>query len=233
MRGKQKVENGGVRRAVVTFVMRGILDTICKIDCREYVEALKKNKPMLVAFNHINFLEVPILVVYSYPLPVTGLVKSETWKNPVFAFIFNTYRAIPIDRGGAIAKAFKRVYRAIEKGYFMCVAPEGTRSKNGVLKRGKAGIIELAIDADVPILPVAHHGGENIWKNIRHFRRTPLCFKAGRPFRIKFEGRPDKNEREIITTEVMGQMARLLPPNMRGVYAEQAECETKYLDFIE
>jgi 1-acyl-sn-glycerol-3-phosphate acyltransferase len=212
--------------------MKGILDTICKIDCREYVEALKKNKPMLVAFNHINFLEVPILVAHSYPLLVTGLVKSETWDNPIFAFIFNSYRAIPIDRGGVIAKAFKRVCRAIEKGYFMCVAPEGTRSKNGVLRRGRAGIIQLALDADVPILPVVHYGGENIWKNIMHLRRTPVCFKAGRPFRIKCEGRPGREEREEITAEMMGQMARLLPPPMRGIYAEQAERETKYLDFI-
>jgi 1-acyl-sn-glycerol-3-phosphate acyltransferase len=223
----------GFRRAAVTFVMKGILDTICKIDCREYVEALKKTKPMLVAFNHVNFHEAPILVVHSYPLLVTGLVKSETWDNPVFAFIFNTYRAVPIDRGGAFTKAFKRACRAIENGYFMCVAPEGTRSKNGVLGRGKAGIIELALNADVPILPVAHHGGENIWKNIRHLRRTPFCFKAGRPFRIRFEGRPDREEREKIIAEVMGRMALLLPPQMRGIYAEQAERECKYLDFLE
>jgi 1-acyl-sn-glycerol-3-phosphate acyltransferase len=222
----------GFRRAAVTFLMRRVLDTICKIDCREYVEALQKNKPMLVVFNHINFLEVPILVVYSYPLLVSGLVKAETWNSPLFALIFNTYRAIPIDRHGAFTKAFKRVCGAIEKGYFMCVAPEGTRSKSGVLRRGKAGIIELALEAGVPILPVAHHGGENIWKNIRHLRRTPFCFRAGKPFRIRFEGRPGREEREEITGEVMGQMARLLPPTMRGVYAEQAERECKYLDFL-
>jgi 1-acyl-sn-glycerol-3-phosphate acyltransferase len=187
---------------------------------------------MLVAFNHINFLEVPILVAHSYPLLVTGLVKEETWDNPIFSFIFNTYRAIPIDRRGAFTKAFRRVFRAIEQDYFVCIAPEGTRSKNGVLGRGKAGIIQLALDADVPILPVAHYGGENIWKNIKHLRRTPVCFKAGRPFRIKCEGKPGREERDEITAEMMGQMAKLLPQNMRGIYAEQAERETKHLDFI-
>jgi 1-acyl-sn-glycerol-3-phosphate acyltransferase len=212
--------------------MKGILSVICKIDCREFIEALKNNKPMLVIFNHINFLEVPILVTHSYPIYVSGLVKSETWNNPVFSFIFNTYKAIPIDRKGAFSDSFKKVIDALEKGYFMCVAPEGTRSKDGVLGKGKAGIIQLALEANVPILPVAHHGGQNIWNNMRRLRRTPFCFKAGRPFRINCEGRPGKEERDKIMTEVMAQMARLLPEQMRGEYAQQANNDCKYLEFI-
>jgi len=221
------------RRAVVSFFLRGLLNIICKIDCREFVEALSRNKPLLVIFNHINFLEVPILVAHSYPLKVTGIVKTETWKNPIFAFLFNTYRAIPIDRHGAFTEAFRRVRDAIDSGFYMCIAPEGTRSKNGVLGKGKPGVIQLAIDADVPILPVAHHGGENIWKNLKSLKRTPFYFKAGHPFRIKFQGRPGREEREEIMKEVMGQMARLLPQQMRGEYASQTDCECKYLDFIQ
>ena len=113
----------------------------------------------------------------------------------------------------------------------MCIAPEGTRSKDGVLGKGKAGIIQLAIEANVPILPVAHHGGENIWKNIRRFRRTPFCFKAGRPFRIKVDSMPGHEEREQIMTEVMSQIACLLPERMRGIYSQNAQNECKYLEF--
>ena len=222
----------GFRRFAVTYVLKGILNTLCKIDCREYVKALNKNKPMFIIFNHINFLEVPLMVVTGYPLYITGLAKAETWNNFLFAFIFNTYRAISIDRGGAFAGAFRRIHKALKEGYFMCIAPEGTRSKNGVLGRGKAGIVQLALDTDTPILPAAHFGGENIWKNIKRFRRTPFKLKAGRPFKIKFDGKPDREEREEILGEVMGQMARLLPPEMRGAYAEQAELECKYLEFL-
>jgi 1-acyl-sn-glycerol-3-phosphate acyltransferase len=212
--------------------MKGILSVICKIDCREFITALKNNKPMLVIFNHINFLEVPILVTHSYPIYVSGLVKSETWNNPVFSFIFNTYKAIPIDRKGAFSESFKKVLEAVKNGYFMCVSPEGTRSKDGVLGKGKPGIIQLALEANVPILPVAHFGGENIWKNMRRLRRTPFCFKAGRPFRINCEGLPGKEEREKIMTEVMAQMARLLPERMRGEYAQMTDNECKYLEFV-
>jgi len=220
------------RRAVVSFFMKGVLNIICKIDCREFVEALSKNKPLLVVFNHINFLEVPVLVAHSYPIKVTGIVKTETWKNPFFAFLFNTYKAVPIDRSGAFTESFRKVREMLDDGFYMCIAPEGTRSKNGVLGKGKAGVVQLALDADVPILPVAHHGGECVWNNMKRFKRTPLSFKAGRPFKIKFNGKPGKEDREEILTEVMSQMARLLPESMRGVYSPCVERECKYLDFI-
>jgi len=220
------------RRAAVSFFLKSVLNIICKIDCRDYIKALSENKPLLVIFNHVNFLEVPILIAHSYPLKVTGMAKTETWDNPFFAFLFNTYKAVPIDRHGAFQESFKKVRDAINNGFHMCVAPEGTRSKDGVLKKGKAGVVQLAVDAGLPILPVAHHGGENVWKNMKRFKRTPFCLKAGRPFRIKFDGRPGRKEREEILTEVMGQMARLLPEGMRGIYSGQAERECKYLDFI-
>jgi len=222
-----------IRRPVVNLFLKIFLSIICKIECKEYVEALSKNKPLIVVFNHINFLEVPILVTHSYPLHVTGLVKSETWKNPIFAFIFNTYKAIPIDRRGAFSDSFKQVKQMIDNGFYMCISPEGTRSKNGVLGRGKAGIVLLALEAGVPILPVAHYGGENIWQNVRRLKRTKFNFKAGKPFRIKFDGVPCKEERESITTEVMGQIAKLLPEEMRGIYSEQASLQDcKYLEYI-
>ena len=221
-----------IRKPVVTCVVKAILSVLCKIDSKEYVQALSCNKPLLVIFNHINFLEIPILVTQCYPIMISGLVKSETWKNPVMAFLFNTYKAVPINRSGAFAEAFKQVLDAVERGVYMLISPEGTRSKDGVLGRGKPGIIQLAMESGIPILPVAHHGGENIWRNIRRFRRTSFAIRAGRPFRIKFDGKPGKEERELILTEVMMQIAVLLPEQLRGIYSECAQSEFKYLDFI-
>jgi 1-acyl-sn-glycerol-3-phosphate acyltransferase len=221
-----------MRRAVVNRIIKGVFDTLCDIDSREFVETLAHIPPVIVAVNHINFLEVPILVAHSYPVLLTGLVKSETWNNPIMSFLFNTYKAIPIDRAGAYQDSFRRVREAIEEGFFVCMAPEGTRSRNGVLGRGKAGIIQLALYTGAPILPVVHFGGERIWDNIRRFRRTPFCFKVGRPFRFKCESRPGKTTRELMLAELMGQMARLLPEDMRGIYAEQARRESRYLEFI-
>jgi 1-acyl-sn-glycerol-3-phosphate acyltransferase len=233
-----------IRRAVVTQVLRGILGTICKLDTREYEEALRGTDcggdgegtaytgPMIVAINHINFLEVPMLVAWSYPQQLTGLVKEETWKNPFMAFLLDTYKAIPINREGSYLQTFRQVRETLAQGAHVCVAPEGTRSGTGVLGRGKAGIVQLAMITGAPILPVVHFGGEKIWDNIRHFRRTPFCFRVGRPFRFKCQGRPGKAEREVMLEELMGQMAAMLPETMRGEYAERALQKSEYLEFI-
>jgi 1-acyl-sn-glycerol-3-phosphate acyltransferase len=221
------------QRAVTNKLLKGILDTICTIDSKEYFETLSKSKPMIIAVNHINFLEVPILVTHSYPLFVTGLVKSETWNNPLLVSLLNTYKAIPIRRKGSYNEAFTQVKKAIDEGSFVVIAPEGTRSKNGILQKAKAGIVQFALHNDIPILPLAHFGGEHVWENMKHFKRTPFTFKTGRPFRINFDGNAGRAEREAILNEVMGQVARLLPEEMRGYYLQQSEQETHYLEFID
>ncbi|MDR2900129.1 MAG: 1-acyl-sn-glycerol-3-phosphate acyltransferase [Treponema sp.] len=222
------------RRAAVNKVLKGILDTICKIDSREYLETLSNSKPLIVAINHINFLEVPILVTHSYPLHLTGVVKSETWNNPLFAFLFNTYKAIPIDRNGSFAKAFAQVKKTLDQGFFVVIAPEGTRSSNGVMQKGKAGIVQLALQTGAAILPVAHYGGQNVWENMKHFKRTPFKLNVGCPFKLTCNEMPGHKERDEVLGEVMGQVARLLPEEMRGYYTEQAKFEEyKYLEFIE
>jgi len=221
-----------IRRPIVSYILKAIFNCLCKIDCKEFIETLKNNKPMIIACNHINFLEIPVVVSECYPLKITGLAKVETWNNAFFAFIFSTYKAVPINRRGAFSESIKKMKDMIEKGFFMCISPEGTRSKNGLLGKARAGIVQIALETDMPILPLAHHGGENIWKNLKRFRRTPFVVKTGNPFRIKFDGRPDKEEREKILAEVMGQVAKLLPEHMRGYYSEQANLESKYLDFM-
>jgi 1-acyl-sn-glycerol-3-phosphate acyltransferase len=148
------------------------------------------------------------------------------------AFLFDTYKAIPIDRRGSYMEAFRHVRDALAQGFFVVIAPEGSRSKNGVLRKGKAGVVQLSLVTGVPVLPVVHFGGEKIWDNLRHFKRTPFRFRVGRPFRFKCEGRPDRKVREAMLSELMGQMAALLPENMRGFYAEQARQECKYLEFL-
>jgi len=222
----------GFRRAAVNFILKSILNFVCKIDTSAVYEALSKIKPMFVVFNHVNFIDSPILVTQCYPLRLTGLAKAETWNNPIFGFIFSTYKAVSIDRNGAFSDSFQKVGKAIRNGNFVCIAPEGTRSKTGVLQQGKAGIVQLALETDTPIIPVAHYGSENIWKNIRKLNRTPVKFMAGKPFKIKFNGRPAKSEREEIISEIMGQIALLLPKEKRGMYARQAEQECKYLEFL-
>jgi 1-acyl-sn-glycerol-3-phosphate acyltransferase len=236
------------RWIAVNRILQGILGAICKIDARDYRRALEKletgtgdfatdqrsnySGPVILAINHINFLEVPLLASYGYPQRVTGLAKEETWKNPVIGFLADTYSAIPLDRDGSYNETFRRVREVMEQGSFMIVAPEGSRSRTGVLQKGKGGIVQLALATGAPVLPVVHFGGEKIWENMKHLKRTSLCIKVGRPVRFKCDGRPGKTVRAQMTDEMMGQLAALLPEEMRGEYAEQALRESEYLEFL-
>jgi 1-acyl-sn-glycerol-3-phosphate acyltransferase len=234
-----------LRRCLVSAGLRGILRILCKADLSDYISALDRLRdagygsdaespypaPILV-FNHINFLEVPMLVAFAWPRLVTGLVQSKAWKNAFMAFLFDSYAAIPIDREGSYFQTFRQVHNALKGGFFVAIAPEGTRSGTGVLGRGKAGVVQLALVSGAPILPLGHFGGQHFWQNLKGFRRTPFRFNVGRPFRFKCEGRPGKTEQEEMLTELMGQIAALLPEELRGAYAEEAGKPTRYLDFL-
>jgi 1-acyl-sn-glycerol-3-phosphate acyltransferase len=224
-----------IRLALTDKLLKFVLFMICSIDKKTYKKVLSNIEPMIIIMNHINFLEVPIFVTQCYPILCTGLAKQETWNNPLLSYIFNSYKAIPIDRKGSYREIFKKIREeVIDNGKFVLIAPEGTRSIDGILREGKAGIVQLAIDTGLPIIPIAHYGGENVWKNMKHLKRTRIKLNPGRPFRIKLEnGRPKREEREIILKEVMIQIARLLPERQRGVYADQIDMECKHLEFMD
>jgi 1-acyl-sn-glycerol-3-phosphate acyltransferase len=235
-----------MRRITVSPVLKGLLSALCKIDIHEYLAALDEQKAkygndcFIIAINHINFLEVPILVAFSHPRKVTGLVQQKAWGNPVMAFIFNTYDAIPLNREGAYLHTFRNVQDILKAGFHVCIAPEGTRSSTGILAQGKEGIVQLAYITGAPVLPIGHFGGQSFWENFKHFRKTPFTMKAGKPFHFKFDkdeaGKRKKPSRETMSTmteELMGQIARLLPEQMRGFYAEEALKVPQHLDFLE
>jgi len=113
------------------------------------------------------------------------------------------------------------------------IAPEGTRSRTGVLGRGKAGVAVLAHRAGVPIWPVAHWGGEDFWRNLKRFRRTPVSVRVGPPFLIEPLGSMTKTVRQEVADEIMGRIALLMPEKYRGPYAETCALSPKHLRYIE
>ena len=221
-----------LRVSFSTLFLKTVIRIICKVDADE-LSRIPMEGPGIIMINHINFLEVPLIQVCMVPRRMHGLVKKETWKNPFIRFFLNTYDAIPVNRGGVNLETFKRVNTLLEKDDFICIAPEGTRSGNGTLQKGRAGITSIALMSGAPIIPVVHQGGENIWKNLKRLRRTKVTIKAGKPFRIKPVDSKSKDTRKNITEEIMYQMAELLPEHMRGVYSDISNKSENYLIFSE
>jgi len=202
-----------------TLVVRTILHLICKID-KEELKEIPQEGPFIVAMNHINFLEVPTIMVGLFPRNVHGIAKKETWNNKILGLVADSWESLSINREGSTTETFRQARRILEKGHFLLIAPEGTRSMDGKLRKGKPGVISIALRSKVPIIPIAHFGGEKIYKNLRSFKRTKFTIKVGTPFLLHPAGKADQEKRKYFTNQLMYRIAELLPEEYRGVYCD-------------
>ncbi len=140
------------------YILRLIIRAMCKIDGE--FDKVPKSGPLIMAINHVNFMDAPLIASHLPDQPLTVLAKEETWDNPILGALFSIWGAIPIKRGEVDRKAFQGALDALAAGKILAIAPEGTRSGSGILKRGYPGIVIIAQKAGVPILPVAIYGVE-------------------------------------------------------------------------
>ncbi|NPV85200.1 MAG: 1-acyl-sn-glycerol-3-phosphate acyltransferase [Anaerolineae bacterium] len=224
-------EPPSLRARLVNAVLRFLTAVLCRID-QEQLCKVPRRGPLILIGNHVNFLEVPLLIARLQDRPVTGFSKVETWHNPFKRFLFNTWRGIPIHRGEVDNTAFQLALETIKAGYIFAIAPEGTRSYTGKLQKGLPGVVLLALRSGAPLLPVAYHGGEKFWENLKRLKRTDFHIAVGNPFYVKADGVTlSRDVRQQITDEIMYQIAALLPPQYRGVYADLSNATQEYLYF--
>jgi 1-acyl-sn-glycerol-3-phosphate acyltransferase len=217
---------------VVNTTIKGLTHILCRIDSRALAQVPAQG-PLLLVANHVNFLDAPVMITHLQPRPLTGFVKAETWDNPVMGLLFNIWGGIPIRRGEPDMAALGMALEALRLGKIVVVAPEGTRSGSGRLKRGYPGIVVLALRSGAPLLPVAYYGGENFRDNVSRLRRTDFHINVGPPFTIDPGGQKvTRPVRQAITDEIMYQIAALLPEEYRGEYAELEKATQEYLKFL-
>ncbi|MCK5153702.1 MAG: 1-acyl-sn-glycerol-3-phosphate acyltransferase [Spirochaetales bacterium] len=218
---------------IVTGIIKGMIDTSCRIDDRE-LEKIPFKGPALIMFNHTNFLEVPLLYTHLLPRPVSGLAKEESWKIPLYGFLARQWNGVPIRRGTADMNAFRKISDVLKQGRMLALAPEGTRNKTGILKKAYPGIITMAIQNNVPIIPFAHYGSENFWENFKRFKRTHFTIRIGKPFFIEpGEERISGQVRKDLLFAIMVQLAKILPEEYRGEYSDIDSADEKHLRFLE
>jgi len=193
-----------------------------KVDDSE-LKQIPQSGPMIIIANHITFYEAPIYYLFLRPRRTIALAKKELWNSFVTRKLMEWWETIPVVRGAMDREAMRKSFQVLDEGNFFCVAPEGTRSRSGKLKQGKAGTAFIAIKKPVPILPIAHYGIQQFSRNIRRLRRTRFVFRVGQPFVIKESRRFSSEERQQITDEMMRRLAQLLPEDMRGYYADSMD----------
>jgi 1-acyl-sn-glycerol-3-phosphate acyltransferase len=219
-------------RGPVTWTIKQLSRILCRLDDAELAKVPDRG-PLIVICNHINFLDVPVLFTHLQPRPVTGLAKTEAWDNPGLNLLFNLWGGVPIRRGEADLTALRRGLELLEAGYIVGVAPEGTRSHHGRLQQGHPGVVWLALRSAAPVLPIVYYGTEQFHHNLARLRRTDFCIRVGRQFRLDSGGvRVRRAARQEMLDEIMYQMATLLPPAYRGLYADLSMATTEHLRFL-
>lgn len=213
----------------VNALVRAAFRLVCRVD-KSQLARIPATGPLILIGNHINFLETPVFLAWMDNPAITGIAKRETWKNPLFYFLFNVWEIIPIDRGTVDREAFRLSFEALAKGKILALSPEGTRSKDGRLLKGKPGVAYLAAHSGAPVVPVAFWGHENFWQNFKRLRRTDLHITVGQPFRLTAEAAGiSRDVREAVADEMMFKIAELLPEKYRGIYSFEEAVKYRYL----
>ncbi|MGQ0600727.1 MAG: lysophospholipid acyltransferase family protein [Anaerolineales bacterium] len=186
------------------------------------LENVPASGPYLIVVNHLSIADPPI-VFMNIPQQLV-MFAADKWKR-VFGIrqLAEAAGAIWVARGEADLSAIKSALAVLRMGRPMGLAPEGTRSLTGQLQPGKTGAAYLADRTGVPIVPIGISGTEKFTANLRRLRRTPVRMVVGRPFMLPPNGRAKAETLEAHTTTIMCHIAALLPPEYRGVYADEPQ----------
>ena len=213
-------------------LMRIVTRIMLKLDTSG-VERLPATGAAALVGNHTNFLD-PVLAYTLQDRYLKGMTASETYRRFLFNFFAWAVEAIPVERGTPDRAAIRACVEALQSGMALYIAPEGTRSGHGRLQEGKAGVTLILLRAGpgIPIYPVAFIGLWDLWPNLKRLRRTPTRVVTGRPFYLAPPaGHVRREVRDQMTTEMMGQIAALMPAEYRGLYADQVGVTPQYLSF--
>lgn len=209
-------------------------------------EHVPEEGPAILASNHLSYADW-LFMPLTLPRRVTFVAKAEYftgrglrgWLKKSF---FSGSGQVPIDRSGAdaAAGAMLSAKRVLGEGGLFGIYPEGTRSHDGRLYRGKTGVARLALETGAPVIPIAVVGTDRVAPPGKKFGRiTRPVVRFGAPLDFsRYEGL--ENDRYIlrsITDEIMYAIMELSGQEYVDVYAptakEQAAREAKLAEVDE
>jgi 1-acyl-sn-glycerol-3-phosphate acyltransferase len=203
------------------------------------VDHVPEEGPAILASNHLSYADW-LFMPLTLNRRVTFVAKAEYFTSPGIKGwfqkkFFSGAGQVPIDRSGANAAegAMKSAMKILGEGDLFGIYPEGTRSHDGKLYRGKTGVARLALETGVPVIPVAVLGTDVVappGKKFGTFTRPGVRF--GKPLDFsRYDGM--ENDRYIlrsITDEIMYEIMRLSGQEYVDMYAGRAKDESKRLE---
>jgi 1-acyl-sn-glycerol-3-phosphate acyltransferase len=214
-------------------VSHGVVTPLSKAVWRPTITGTENVPPtggVLIASNHLSFID-SFAIPIAAPRPVSFLAKSEYFtgtgvSGAIRRGFFAISNAIPVDRhsSSAAQESLDAALAVLREGGGFGIYPEGTRSRDGRLYKGRTGVAWLALTAGVPVVPVGLTGTEKV-QPVGSNRPlvVPITVAFGEPidFAGRFDGVPPGRARREATDEVMAAIQRLTGQEEAGVYNER------------
>ena len=193
-------------------------------------ENVPESGPLILAPNHLHVLDIPVAFVVIPRRPTVFM--ADKWRSRVGGWIMKLMaNTIFVARGEADRQALAKSLQALKGGEMLAISPEGTRSRTGGLLQGKNGTMYLASRSGAPILPYVAWGQEKAMGAWAHLRRPDVHVRIAPLMRLPVDAARAHNEDlDAYTDELMLTLARMLPPEHRGVYGGRIAHEEEERD---
>jgi len=206
-------------RAVVLLIIRTL--TRMRVEGEEHIPT---SGPFVLAPNHIHLFDIPVIFA-NLPRRTVVFAADKWQKVPFFGWLLRSFgNAIYVHRGEPDRRALGQALDVLRAGGVLGLAPEGTRSRTGGLQKGRTGVVYLASRGNAPILPVVAFGQEKAFACWLRLRRVPITVRFGEVIHLP-PGRYRAADLDAHTDNLMMTLARMLPAQYRGVYADRFEEE--------
>ncbi|MCF8535600.1 MAG: 1-acyl-sn-glycerol-3-phosphate acyltransferase [Rhodoluna sp.] len=218
------------------FILKNlILGPLLRLVFRPWVrgmENIPSSGAAILASNHLSFSDSIFLPLQSRR-PVVFLAKSEYFtgkgvKGALVRWFFKATGQLSIDRSGGKASeaSLNTGLSVLSQGMVLGIYPEGTRSPDGKLYRGRTGIARMALESKVSVIPVAMIDTEKvqpIGKRFPRIRRVGIVVGAPLDF-SRFDGMEgDRIVLRAITDEIMYELAKLSGQEYVDAYASSVK----------
>ena len=172
----------------------------------EGTENIPQDEPVIIACNHRTYAD-PIFLSLKAKRRCTYMAKEELFKNPVFALLIRTFGALPVARGKGETGAIDTAIEKLNSGKNLAIFPEGTRSKDGKVGKGKTGVALIAARAGRTVVPcgIAYDGKLGFRKKVTVRYGKPIS-----PEELKISNNPAPNELKTLKLTIMNSITELV-----------------------
>ena len=213
--------------------VRAVISLLASVIWRPVVEG-RENIPstggLLLASNHRSFMDSVVIPVTA-PRKVVFLAKKDYFtgtgiKGRLQRAWFEGLGMVPVDRDDtkSAMSSLDIALEVLRRGEAFGLYPEGTRSRDGRLYRGRTGVAQLALISGAPIVPVGLIGTEKLQPVGSTLPRlAKVTVRFGKPIVVagEYDGMPPGRARREITDRVMTEIQRLSGQEFAGVYNER------------